>query len=223
MIHSGWRPSRHEESGGGVAIAEEVELDEPIAIAVETIEHDPFVEPLVEIRRRQGPEARLVASIEVLSPANKILGNPGRDSYRAKQREVLAGQTHLIEIDLLRGGEHATAVPRDLAVAKAGAFDYHVCVRRSDRPNIYSVYPIKLEHRLPGIAIPLLPGDPDVRLPLQPIFDRAYDAGPYRRAIDYGESHDHPAAEAGAARVGQGPSQAPGLMTCSRPATFRLE
>src|SRR5438270_61078 len=121
-----------------------------------------------------------------LRPANKTPGNPGRDSYRDKQREILAGPTHLIEIDLLRGGAHATAVPRDLAVARAGEFDYHVCVHRFDRPNLCFLYPIRLEQRLPNIAIPLLPGDPDVPLSLQAVFDRAYDEGPYSRVIDYG-------------------------------------
>jgi hypothetical protein len=187
VLHPGRGPSRWSSEGGGVAVAEEVELDEPIAVAVESIEHDPYEEPFVEIRRRHGSEDRLVAVIEVLSPANKTLGNPGRDLYREKQREVLAGQTHLIEIDLLRSGQHTTAVPRDLAIAKAGAFDYHVCVHRFDRPNVFFVYPIKLEQRLPGIVIPLLPGDPDTSLSLQAVFDRAYDEGPYRRVVFYGK------------------------------------
>ena len=78
-------------------------------------------------------------------------------------------------------------MPRDLAIAKTGAFDYHVCVHRFDRPEVIFVYPIRLEQRLPGIAIPLLPGDPDVALSLQAVFDRAYDEGPYRRVVSYGE------------------------------------
>ena len=57
-----------------------------------------------------------------------------------------------------------------------------------DRPTNFFVYPIQLEQRLPGIAIPLLPGDADIPLALQSVFDRAYDEGPYRRTIDYG--HD---------------------------------
>jgi Protein of unknown function (DUF4058) len=187
VMHSGRGATRWGSEGGGVAVAEEVDLDEPVAVAVETIEHDPYEEPLVEIRRRHGSEDRLVAAIEIVSPANKTPGNPGRDSYRDKQREVLAGQIHLIEIDLLRGGQHTTAVPRDLAVEKAGTFDYHVCVHRFDRPHVFFVYPIKLEQRLPGIAIPLLPGDPDVSLSLQAVFDRAYDEGPYSRVVAYGE------------------------------------
>ncbi len=179
--------------GGGAAIAEpevayeQATVDEPVAVTVERIEHDPYHEPFVEVRRRYGAEDRLVAVIEVLSPANKTPENPGRASYREKQNEVLAGPTHLIEIDVLRGGSPATAVPHDLAVARAGPFDYHVCVRRFERPDVFFVYPIRLEHRLPVVAIPLLPGEPDVRLPLQEVLDRAYDQGPYSRVIFYGE------------------------------------
>ena len=157
-------------------------------LSIETIEHDAFEEPFVEIHRRDGSDDRLVASIEVVSPATKTLGNPGRETYLAKQREVLAGQAHLVEIDLLRGGSHVTAAPREPALAKAGAFDYHVCVHRFERPNDFFVYPIRLEQKLPGIAIPLLPGDPDVALSLQSVFDRAYEEGPYSRVVRYGEA-----------------------------------
>jgi len=41
--------------------------------------------------------------------------------------------------------------------------------------------------RLPQIAIPLLPGDPDVPLDLQAVFNRAYDGGSYGRDIEYGK------------------------------------
>ncbi len=187
VIHSGRRSARWQGDEGGIAVAEEVELADPVVVAVETIEHDPFEEPFVEIRRRQGADVQLVASIEVVSPANKTLGNPGREKYLAKQREILSSQAHLIEIDLLRSGTHVTAVPRDLALAKAGPFDYHICVHRFNRPNAFFVYPMRLDQKLPGIAIPLLPGDPDIPLALQPVFDRAYNAGPYRRTIHYGE------------------------------------
>ena len=41
--------------------------------------------------------------------------------------------------------------------------------------------------RLPRIGIPLLPGDSDVPLDLQAVFDRAYEDGPYSRKIGYGK------------------------------------
>jgi hypothetical protein len=187
VLHSARMSACRESGNGGIAVAEEVELAEPVTVSVESIEHDPNEEPFVEIHRRQGREDRLVSVIEILSPANKTHGNTGREKYLEKQREVLASQVHLIEIDLLRAGSHATAVSRELAVKKAGRFDYHICVHRFDRPPDFLVYPIQLEEKLPRIAMPLLPGDPDVPLALQAVFDGAYDAGPFRRVIYYGE------------------------------------
>jgi hypothetical protein len=35
--------------------------------------------------------------------------------------------------------------------------------------------------------VQLLPGEPDVPLDIQAAFDRAYDGGPYGRAIEYGK------------------------------------
>src|SRR5262245_2687894 len=122
VLQSGLGASRWQGGLGNVAVAEEVELAEPVVIPVEMIEYDPLEEPFVEIHRRDGSNDRLVASIEVVSPANKTPGNLGREKYQAKQAEVLAGQPHLIEIDLLRGGTHATAVPRELAIEKAGPY-----------------------------------------------------------------------------------------------------
>ena len=43
------------------------------------------------------------------------------------------------------------------------------------------------------IAIPLLPDDPAVTLDLQAAFQRVYDAGRYRRAVQYGEDPILPA------------------------------
>ena len=193
VLHSSRELSPWGRGNGGVAVAEEIEVAEPVVISVEAIEHDPFEEPFIEVRRRHGSEDRLVASIEVVSPANKTPGNPGREKYLAKQTEVLAGAVHLIEIDLLRAGDHATAVPRKRALEKAGPFDYHVCAYRFDRPNNFFVYPIQLQQRLPGILIPLLPGDSQVPLDLQGVFDRAYDEGPYRRTVYYGKDPIVPA------------------------------
>ena len=148
--------------------------------------------PYLEIHGRWSGQDRLIATIEVVSPFNKTPGHEGYDQYRAKQREVLAGQAHLIEIDLLRAGTHVTAVPRDIAMEKAGPFDYHVSVHRFDRPKDYLVYPIRLEQRLPTITVPLLPDDPAVLLDLQAAFNRTYEAGPYRKAIWYAKDPIEP-------------------------------
>jgi Protein of unknown function (DUF4058) len=176
---------------GGVAVAEpEVDIEraagKPVLITVETVVHDDHLENYLEIYGRWSGQDRLIATIEVVSPSNKTPGEEGFEMYRAKQREVLAGQAHLIEIDLLRAGMHVTAVPSGIVREKAGPFDYHVSVHRFDRPKDYLVYPIRLRQRLPVITVPLLPEDPPVQIDLQAAFDRAYDAGPYRKAIWYG-------------------------------------
>jgi hypothetical protein len=183
LVRSESRP-RQRARQGGVAVAER-ETSRPVVVRVETIEHGPFKESFVEVRRREGKKIRIVTAIEILSRANKTPGNSGRELYLAKQREVLGGETHLIEIDLLRSGTHTSAIPRNLAEEQAGPFDYHISIHRFDKPQDFLIYPIRLEDPLPAIGIPLLPGEADVSLELQPLFDRAYDAGPYRREIDY--------------------------------------
>jgi hypothetical protein len=175
---------RRDANGGGVAVAEPV-TSEPVVVSVAWMMGDPFHDPYLEIHRRQGTDDIVVAVLEILSPSNKTPGDHGRNLYVAKQQETLLSDAHLIEIDLLRAGTHATAVPIELARAKAGLFDYHVCVHRSDQFKDFFIYPIKLEAKLPVIAVPLLPGDPDVALDLQAAFDRAYDDGPYERAVRY--------------------------------------
>jgi hypothetical protein len=182
----GPKPVRRRRDGdaGGVALAEPVTSD-PVVVSVSWMMGNPFHEPYLEIHRRQGTDDIVVAVLEVLSPSNKTPGDHGRNLYVAKQQETLQSEAHLIEIDLLRAGTHATGVPLDMAVARAGSFDYHVCVHRSDRFKDFFVYPIKLETKLPVIAVPLMPGDPDVPLDLQAVFDRAYDEGPYERAVRY--------------------------------------
>ena len=168
--------------GGATAAA--LSADPVVVVASEFSEEDENREPFAEIYTLQG-ERRLVTAIEILSPSNKTPGADGRRLYIRKQQELLASKTHLVEIDLLRGGTFTTAVPRKRAVEEAGSFDYHVCIHRYDQLGKFSVYPIPLRLRLPQIAIPLSPGDAPVNLDLQGVFDRCYDAGPYARLSPY--------------------------------------
>jgi hypothetical protein len=166
-----------ESQAGGVATA----VRRKVVIHVP---HDEFREPFLQIFAKLEGE-RLVTSIEVLSLANKSPGEQGRDLYLRKQKEILGSQVHLVEIDLLRGGEHATAVPYDLLREKAAPLDYHVCVHHFDNLEDYTVYPVCLAERLPEIDIPLLPGDGSIAVDLQRVFERCYETGPYRRRLDY--------------------------------------
>jgi hypothetical protein len=173
---------RQSESAGGVAVAVATPRTQPVVVHVSPEEvRETFLE--VYFKEVDGP--RLVTSIEVLSPSNKTPGAHGRKPYRRKQRAVLRSKVHLVEIDLLRGGKHTSAVPLPAALGQAGSFDYHVSIRRFDHPADFLVYPIRLEQRLPEIAIPLLPDAPPVTVDLQSVFDQSYDAGPYQRRNVY--------------------------------------
>ncbi len=150
------------------------------------IPREEFRQTYLDIYARPGNE-RLVTTIEILSPTNKSVGSEGRTLYLQKQREVLGSKVNLVEIDLLRGGTHTTAVRLEDALARAGLFDYHVCVRAFEEPDDFIVYPISVGERLPILAIPLLPGDPSIKIDLQALLDRCYDTGLYQRRVPYGE------------------------------------
>jgi len=121
----------------------------------------------------------VVTVIEILSPTNKIVGSRGRASYEQKRKEVMTSSTHLVEIDLLRDGDHLQC--RELLPEA----DYYVHVsRRGDRPR-GTVWPILLPQRLPVILIPLKPEDPDVGLDLQTVLNTTYDRAAYDMVVDY--------------------------------------
>jgi hypothetical protein len=156
------------------------EYDAPVRVRVTAQEiHESYVEIL---DRESG--LNVVAVIEVVSPTNKYAG-PGRNSYLAKQREVLSGTAHLIEIDLLRAGPHVLAVPERMARTRA-EYDYLVSVNRAiDLREDYDLYPRQLRERLPRVAIPLAGTDPDVPLNLQTLVTQVYEAGCYADRLPY--------------------------------------
>jgi hypothetical protein len=121
----------------------------------------------------------------VISLTNKTSGEHGRDLYLRKQREVLENKVRLVEIDLLRDGQHTTAVPLNWLAKVTDPPDYHVCIHHFDNLEDYFVYPTQLTDSLPAVGIPLLPGDVQIPLDLQLVFQRTHDAGPYSREIDY--------------------------------------
>jgi len=92
--------------------------------------------------------------------------------------------THLVEIDLRRGGTRPT--PPDLP-----ACDYYVLVSRYEQRPKPVFLPLRLRQCLPVVRIPLLPPDPDVSLDLQAVLQRAYDAADYGKYI-YGETPQPP-------------------------------
>lgn len=140
-------------------------------------------EAFIEIRP-VGDEKRVIAVIELLSPANKSVGSEGRRLYLEKQRAVLGSPTHLIEIDLLRTGEHTVAVPQADLLRK-GKWDYLVCLHRGNEHWRYEVWAVTVRQPLPRFCVPLAESDLDAVLDLRAVFNRCYDEGPYPRRIDY--------------------------------------
>jgi hypothetical protein len=151
---------------------------------------DPTEQPYLEILSPNGK--RLVTAVEILSRSNKRPGGNGRTTYREKQDEFRLAGVNLVEIDLLRAGQHTTAVPPDRLLRIAGPFDYHVSVRVAGSPARFHAAPIKLADRLPAIGIPLDPGVPPVTVDLQPLLDRAYDTGRCADEIKYDLPPDPP-------------------------------
>ncbi|CAN5731949.1 DUF4058 family protein [soil metagenome] len=166
--------------GSGTSAAGAVACDPPWVV---TVEPDEVREGFIEILPVADQE-RVIAVIELLSPANKASKATGRNLYQAKQKQILASPVHLLEIDLLRQGVHTVAAPRD-RLLRRGPFDYLASLSRGDRRDRFEVWAIPLRQRLPRIAVPLANGDPDVSLDLQPLFDRCYEAGGYARRLDY--------------------------------------
>ncbi|HLK59135.1 MAG TPA: DUF4058 family protein [Chthonomonadaceae bacterium] len=161
---------------GGIALAS----DPSLMISLAPLEmRETYIE-ILSIRDSH----QIVTVMEVLSPSNKAPNSKGLRLYRKKQREVVAARKHLIEIDLLRAGEHVVMVPRETLLRET-RWDYLVCLYRAGQPQALQVWPTPLRERLPRIDIPLDVGVQDVVLDLQEAFDRNYEEGAYIRDIDY--------------------------------------
>lgn len=167
------------ESSGGVLLA-----DPSILIAPYEVE---LTEAFIEILAI-GENRRVVTTIEILSPTNKRSGTNGRELYLKKQRQLLGGDVHLVEIDLLRNGAHTVSVRRDDIPLSAGRWDYLVLLNRAGKPRKPEAWPFRMRNVIPRVRIPLLGDDPDVVLDLQACFDRVYEESAYSRKIDYREA-----------------------------------
>ena len=125
---------------------------------------------------------RLITSIEILSPSNKLSGD-GRDQYVRKQRETREAGASLVEIDLVRTGKRPTLA--QLRVSAHRDTTYQVCIFRAWRRDVCEVVPIPLTAKLPTVPIPLRQDDPEVSLDVQSLMDQVYRNGAYAVEIDY--------------------------------------
>jgi hypothetical protein len=127
----------------------------------------------------------VVTVIELLSPKNKRLGE-GRLAYERKRNRVLASATHLVEIDLLRGGK-----PFPIRSENLGDYRILIC----DRRPTGELYAFGLRQPIPPVPIPLMLGEVEPILELQPLLDRVYEKGRYYLAIDYKKPPQPPLSE----------------------------
>ncbi len=121
-----------------------------------------------------GRDRRVVTVVELLSPSNKTRG-PDHDDYLAKRRQVLAGQAHLVEIDLRRGGQRPS--PPELPGGAITTPSVESAIRRPADCGLLAVWPAR--DPLPVLPIPLNPPDAPVRLDLKAVLlDRARTTPP---------------------------------------------
>jgi hypothetical protein len=181
IIPDAWLKRHRPEANPAAAAV--LDVDTPVVMQVPELE---IHESYIEILDRES-EQRIVTVVELLSPTNKFPG-AGQASYLAEQREIRESHTHLIEIDLLRAGQHVLAVPEG-AARGSGPYSYLIGVNRAEgRRDRFEWYPRQLRQRLPRIRVPLAEGDSDVVLDVQAVLSQTYEAGSYRERLRY----DHP-------------------------------
>ena len=136
----------------------------------------PTLVPQLSIEIRDVAQRRLVTIIEILSPANKI--GDGAGEYNDRRVDLLQARTHLIEIDLLRGGMR-------IVLGEMPPAPYYAYLSRVERRPFTLVWAIELHQRLPILPVPLIHPDPDVTLDLQAAVDACFALVGYERLIDY--------------------------------------
>jgi hypothetical protein len=170
-VHISRPPDRwpvHVPGGTGLAVAEPVvELPSPVLEEV----------PLLSVEIRDIAQRRLVTIIEILSPVNKH--GEGAREYDGRRMELLQTATHLLEIDLLRGGQ------RIQLVGQQPPAHYYIYLSRIQRRPYTQVWPISLRRPLPVVPVPLLPPDPDVPLDTQAAVQACFDLVGYERLLNY--------------------------------------
>jgi hypothetical protein len=152
----------------------------PLPVQPETVTV-PLAEEVTEryLEIREVATGMVVTVIELLSPKNKRPGE-GRMAYLRKRNQVLASVSHLVEIDLLRGGQ-------PLPITSGHASDYRILVSQADRRPMADLYGFDLRQSIPPFPVPLMLGEEAPILALQPLLNRVYEKGRYHLAIDYAQ------------------------------------
>ncbi|BAY25171.1 hypothetical protein NIES2100_49770 [Calothrix sp. NIES-2100] len=127
---------------------------------------------------REVGTGEVVTVIEVLSPKNKRPG-AGRNAYESKRQQVLGSLSHLVEIDLLRGGKPMPILGTEIPAS------YRILVSRCNYRPKAELYPFNLPEAIPSFLLPLRQGDTEPLLDLQALIHGVYDRAGFDLAIDY--------------------------------------
>jgi len=166
---------------GGSPLAES-----PSKLAMEWAieESEPFRETFIEIQTRTGSQRRVITVVELLSYANKLLGK-GREEYHAKQTALLASEIHLLELDLLREGQHTLAASQSSLRARFGPFHYAASLHRGGYGRRFQGVAWTVKDPLPTVLVPLDEAHPDLEIDLKAVFTRTYEECGFERMVDY--------------------------------------
>lgn len=131
----------------------------------------------------------LVTAIEILSPVNKR--GSGLKTDREKRLRCMQSNVHLVEIDLLCGGERPAWELHHPPIDS----EYVLLVNRASAgaSRTSEIGPVALNKRLPTLPVPLLFPDPDVPLDLTTALQAVYARAAYGRRIDYRQPVPPPA------------------------------
>ena len=137
----------------------------------------PSFSPQLSVEIRDVAQRRLVTDIEILSPANKT--GEGVREYADRRVDLLRTRTHLLEIDLLRGGTRIEVLD------PLPSAPYYVYLTYGDDSATAPVWAVQLRDRLPTVPVPLLAPDPPVPLNLQAAVASCFALVGYERLLDY--------------------------------------
>ncbi len=141
--------------------------------------------PQLSVEIRDIAQRRLVTVIELLSPANKQ--GAGYREYADRRLDLMQTATHLLEIDLLRGGQRLELY------GHIPSGDYYIYLSRFQQRPRTQLWPIHLRDRLPTVPVPLLPPDADVTLDIQAAVDGCFALVGYERLLNYTDPLPPPA------------------------------
>ena len=176
----------------------------PVALAEPKVVHEVVLDPAAprsSIRqitggRELGQFARVLAAVEVLSPANKSGSYVPR--YREKRMRWLAGRAHFLEIDLLRDGDNPS---RRLFPELPPTPYFFFVARKTGLGRNEEDIRCATDH-LPVIGLPLGPPRPDLPLDLADAFRAAHDLSIRPGSIHYQqETPPEPALDAAVRQV----------------------